>query len=198
MATNSIPHWPVVCMEHQLPSALMYYLLTSLAPDTITQLRVARHFLFMISQVKETCEMIRRSSRQLELDSYWAVNFSENKESKNTKDLESILISLSQVVNVLVLAGKRNVTIKWEFHSCGISDLTEQISFFLRNQLTMKSKGITDEVRDTKASFAYPQAKTKSAGNMDQRHLIFIFFSCFALDSDCPCGKILYYSKLCD
>lgn len=42
----------------------------------------------------------------MELNSYWAVNFNENKESKNTEDLENILISLSQVVNFLVLAGK--------------------------------------------------------------------------------------------
>lgn len=48
----------------------------------------------------------------MELNSYWAVNFNKNKESKNTEDLENILISLSQVVNFLVLAGKRNVTIK--------------------------------------------------------------------------------------
>lgn len=68
----------------------------------------------------------------MELNSYWAVNFNKNKESKNTEDLENILISLSQVVNFLVLAGKRNVTIKWEFHSCDISDLTEQISLFLQ------------------------------------------------------------------
>jgi len=48
----------------------------------------------------------------VELNSYWAVNFNENKESKNTKDLENILISGSQFVVFLVLAGKQNVTIK--------------------------------------------------------------------------------------
>lgn len=38
MAANSVAHCPVVCIEHQLPSALMYYLPTSLPPDTKTHL----------------------------------------------------------------------------------------------------------------------------------------------------------------
>lgn len=38
-----------------------------------------------------------------------------------------------------------------------------------------ESKDIIDQARDTKASFVYPQAKTKSAGNMDQWQLIFFF-----------------------
>lgn len=36
----------------------------------------------------------------------------------------------------------------------------------------------TDWARDTKESFVYPKAKTRSAGNMDQRQLIlFPYFS---------------------
>lgn len=73
----------------------------------------------------------------MELNSHWTVSCNETKESKSTKDQENILISLLQVADFLVLDGKWNVTIKWAFHSCGISDLTEQISLFYKCKQTV-------------------------------------------------------------
>lgn len=62
-----------------------------------------------------------------------------------------------------------------------------------------ESKDITDQARDTKASFVYPQAKTKSAGNTDQTHLIDLFFFLFCLGFKLSVrGKILCCNEFCD